>query len=167
MKIAQSQPKVLMLGANALVRDNVRVLLGSMGYQYLVAPTLKEALTLLEQGRPDAAILDPQQADSPPARVAKPEPRLSSVPIVIQGHEGLMGMAKTNEWGEFRFEFNFEPGVSLEIGARQNYWVSVGLPDSKSVTGGTTEESKAPADSEAQKDVHPKGKKRGRRDGKL
>ena len=292
MKIAQSQPKVLMLGANALVRDNVRVLLGSMGYQYLVAPTLKEALTLLEQGRADAAILDPQQADSPPARVvaafhkmvpylrgrtivllgeesdpdllqlldayflprvpqdallqelwpsldsllrrmsttqqvtrnaplvfdsflqpslagarsshpavrrllyesdrlvadlsleghrdsqrvtlvgqvldtAKPEPHLSSVPIVLQGHEGLMGMAKTNEWGEFRFEFNFEPGVSLEIVARQNYWVSVGLPDSRSVTGGTTEESKAPADSEAQKDVHPKGKKRGRRDGKL
>ncbi len=84
-----------------------------------------------------------------------------------------MGMAKTNEWGEFRFEFNFEPGVSLEIGARQNYWVSVGLPDSKSVTGGTTEESKAPetpadspADSEAQKDVHPNWN-RGRRDGKL
>ena len=295
MKIAQSQPKVLMLGANALVCDNVRVLLGSMGYQYLVAPTLKEALTLLEQGRPDAAILDPQQADSPPARVvaafhkmvpylrgrtivlvgeerdpdllqvldayflprvpqdillqelwpsldsllrrmsttpqvtrnaplvfdsflrpsragarssqpavrrllyesdrlvadlsleghkdsqritlvgqvldtAKPEPHLSSVPIVLQGHEGLMGMAKTNEWGEFRFEFNFESGVSLEIGARQNYWVSFGLPDSKSVTGGTTEESKAPetpADSEAQKDMHPKGKRRGRRDGKL
>ena len=292
MKIAQSQPKVLMLGANALVRDNVRVLLGSMGYQYLVAPTLKETLTLLEQGRPDAAILDPQQADSPPAQVvaafhkmvphlrgrtivllgeesdpdllqlldayflprvprdallqelwpsldsllrrmsttqqvtrsaplvfdsflrpslagarsshpavrrllyesgslvadlslegqrdsqrvtlvgqlldaAKPEPHLSSVPVVLQGLAGLMGMAKTNEWGEFRFEFNFEPGVSLEIGARQNYWVSVGLPDSKSVTGGTTEESKAPADSEAQKDVHPKGKKRGRRDGKL
>jgi len=262
----------------------VRVLLGSMGYQCLVAPTLKEALTLLEQGRPDAAILDPQQADSPPARVvaafhkmvphlrgrtivllgeesdpdllqlldayflprvpqdallqelwpsldsllrrmsttqqvtrnaplvfdsflqpslagarsshpavrrllyesdrlvadlsveghkdsqrvtlvgqvldtAKPEPRLSSVPIVIQGHEGLMGMAKTNEWGEFRFEFNFEPGVSLEIGARQNYWVSVGLPDSKSVVARTTEESQIPGDAEAQKDVYPKGKK--------
>ena len=287
MKIAQSQPKVLMLGANALVRDNVRVLLGSMGYQCLVAPTLKEALTLLEQGRPDAAILDPQQADSPPARVvaafhkmvphlrgrtivllgeesdpdllqlldayflprvpqdallqelwpsldsllrrmsttqqvtrnaplvfdsflqpslagarsshpavrrllyeadrlvadlsveghkdsqrvtlvgqvldtAKREPHLSSVPIVIQGHEGLMGMAKTNEWGEFRFEFNFEPGVSLEIGARQNYWVSVGLPDSKSVVARTTEESQIPetlGDAEAQKDVYPKGKK--------
>ena len=49
MDIAQIQPKVLMLGADALVRDNVRVLLGSMGYQCLVASTLKEALTLLEQ----------------------------------------------------------------------------------------------------------------------
>jgi len=70
-----------------------------------------------------------------------------------------MGMAKTNEWGEFRFEFNFEPGVSLEIGARQNYWVSVGLPDSKSVVARTTEESQIPGDAEAQKDVYPKGKK--------
>jgi hypothetical protein len=52
---------------------------------------------------------------------AQPEPQLSSVPIVLQGLAGLMGMAKTNEWGEFRFEYNFEPGVSLEIGARQNY----------------------------------------------
>ena len=91
MKIAQSQPKVLMLGANALVRDNVRVLLGSMGYQCLVAPTLKEALTLLEQGRPDAAILDPQQADSPPARVVaafhKMVPHLRGRTVVLLGEE--------------------------------------------------------------------------------
>jgi len=76
-----------MLGANALVRDNVRVLLGSMGYQYLAAPTLKEALTLVEQGRPDAAILDPQQADSPPARVVaafhKMVPHLRGRTIVL------------------------------------------------------------------------------------
>ena len=74
-----------------------------------------------------------------------------------------MGMAKTNEWGEFRFEFNFEPGVSLEIGAKENYWVSVGLPDSKGVMRGTTEESQipeTPGDSEAQKGVHPEEKKR-------
>jgi len=284
VKIAPSQPKVLMLGANALVRDNVRILLGSMGYQYLVARTFKEALALLEQEKPDAAILDPQQADSPPAQIvaafhkmvpylrgrtivllaeesdqelrqvldayslprgpqdiilqelwpsldsllrrmsttqqvtrsaplvfdsflrpslagarsshpavrrllyesgslvadlslegqrdsqrvtlvgqlldaAKPEPHLSSVPVVLQGLAGLMGMAKTNEWGEFRFEFNFEPGVSLEIGARRNYWVSVGLPDSTSVMGGTTKVPETPGDAEAQKDVHPKGRK--------
>jgi len=289
VETAQIQPKVLMLGVNALVRDNVRVLLGSMGYQCLVASTLKEALALLEQEKPDAAILDPQQADSPPARIvaafhkmvshlrgrvivligeesdpellqvldayflprvprdallqelwpsldsllrhrmstaqqvtrsaplvfdsflqpslagtrsshptvrrllyesdslvadlslegqrdsqritlvgqvldaAKPEPHLSSVPVVLQSLAGLMGIAKTNEWGEFRFEFNFEPGVSLEIGARENYRVSVGLPDSKSVMGWTTEESQipeTPGDSAAQKVVHPKGKKR-------
>jgi len=295
VEIVQIQPKVLMLGTNALVRDNVRILLVSMGYQYLVAATLKEALALLQQEKPDAAILDPQQASSPPAQIvaafhkmvphlrgraivligeesdpelrqvldayslprvsreallqelwptldsllcrmsvtqqvtrsaplvfdsllqpwlagarsshptvrrllyeseslvadlfleeqkdsqrvtlvgqvldaAKPVPQLSSVPIVLQGHAGLMGIAKTNEWGEFRFEFNFEPSVSLEIGARENYWVLVGLPDSKRVTGRTTEESQipeAPGDCETHKDVQPKVKKRGRGDVKL
>jgi CheY-like chemotaxis protein len=292
VEIAQIQPKVLMLGANALVRDNVRVLLGSMGYQCLVASNLKEAFALLQQETPDAAILDPQQANSPAARIvaafhkmaphlrgraivlmgeesdpellqvldayllprvprevllqelwpsldlllrmaaapqvtrsaplvfdsllqpslagvrsshptvrrllyesdslvadlsleaqrdsqrimlvgqvvddAKPEPQLSSIPVVLQGLAGLMGIARTNEWGEFRFEFNFEPGVSLEIGARENYWVSIGLPDSKSVMGGTTEDSQVPetpGHSEAQKDVHPKGKKKGNKRG--
>ena len=289
METAQIQPKVLMLGVNALVRDNVRVLLGSMGYQCLVASTLKDARALLEQEKPDAAILDPQQADLPPARIvaafhkmvphlrgrvivligeesdpellqvldayflprvprdallqelwpsldsllrrrmsttqqvtrsaplvfdsflqpslagtrsshptvrrllyesdslvadlslegqrdsqritlvgqvldaAKPEPHLSSVPVVLQSLAGLMAIAKTNEWGEFRFEFNFEPGVSLEIGAREDYRVSVGLPDAKSVMGWTTEESQipeTPGDSAAHKDVHPKEKKR-------
>jgi DNA-binding NarL/FixJ family response regulator len=294
VEIAQIQPKVLMLGANALVRDNVRVLLGSMGYQCLVASTLKEAFALLQQETPDAAILDPQQANSPPARIvaafhkmaphlrgraivlmgeesdpellqvldaylfprvpreallqelwpsldsllrrmtttqqvtrsaplvfdsflqpslagvrssrptvrrllyesdslaadlsleaqrdsqrimlvgqvmdaAKPEPQLSSIPVVLQGLTGLMDIARTNEWGEFRFEFNFEPGVSVEIGSRENYWVSIGLPDSKSVMGATTEESQipeTPGHSKAQKDVHPKGKKKGKK-GKL
>jgi len=295
VEIAQIQPKVLMLGANALVRDNVRVLLGSMGYQCLVASTLKEAFALLQQETPDAAILDPQQANSPPARMvaafhkmaphlrgraivlmgeesdpellqvldayllprvpreallrelwpslesllrrmtttqqvtrsaplvfdsflqpslagvrsshptvrrllyesdslvadlslevqadsqrimvvgqvvdaSKPEPQLSSIPVVLQGLAGLLGIARTNEWGEFRFEFNFEPGVSLEIAPRENYWVSVGLPDSKSVMGGTTEESQVPERPEISrlgKTCIARGKKKGRREGKL
>ena len=87
MDIAQIQPRVLMLGADALVRDNVRVLLGSMGYQCLVASTLKEALTLLGQEKPDAAILDPQQADFPPARIVaashKMVPHLRGRAIVL------------------------------------------------------------------------------------
>ena len=36
-KTAQDLHKVLMLGANPLVCDNVRILLRSMGYQCLVA----------------------------------------------------------------------------------------------------------------------------------
>jgi CheY-like chemotaxis protein len=245
--------KVLLLGGNPLVRDNVRVLLRSMGYQCLVASALKEALELVEQERPDAAILDPRLADFPPARVvamfhkrapvlrgrtivlireasdpellqvldaysfpkvrldalflelwpsldsllrralqpevfrsaplvfdsfretslagvrslqptlrqllyesdvlvadlslegqrdsqritltgqvldtAKRKPPLSGVPIVIQGQTGLMGIVETNKWGEFYFEFEPEPGITLEIRARENFWVSAGLPD--------------------------------------
>ena len=91
METAQIQPKVLMRGANALVRDNVRVLLGGMGYRCLVASTLKEALALLELQKPDAAILDPQQADSPPARIVaafhKMVPHLRGRVIVLIGEE--------------------------------------------------------------------------------
>jgi CheY-like chemotaxis protein len=248
------QPKVLMLGANPLVRDDVRVLLRSMGYHCVVASALKEALALTEQEKPDAAILDPNVPDSPPARVvamfhkrvpdlrgrfivlvreesnsellqvldayslprirlddllrdlwpcldsllrrvvlprqvtrgaplifdsflelpsagirslepscrqlryetgtlvadlsleklrdseritltgqildtAKKEPQLGSVPIVIQGHAGLIGVVKTNEWGEFHSEFESQPGITLEIRAKENFWVSAGLPD--------------------------------------
>jgi DNA-binding NarL/FixJ family response regulator len=257
VETAQIQAKVLMLGADPLVRDNVRVLLRSMGYQCLVASTLKEALAVLEQEKLDAAIVDPRQGDSTPARLvaafhrrvpglrgrsivligeesdpellhvldaysiarvqldvllqelwpsldsllrrviiprqvkrgaplvfdsflqlaaagtrslqptfrqlryesdtlvtdlslekerdsqritltgqvldtAKREPYLGGIPIVIQGQAGPIGIAKTNEWGEFHYEFEFEPGITLEIGARENFWVSVGLPDLKS-----------------------------------
>ena len=69
METARTQPKVLMLGGNPLVRDNVRVLLRSMGYQCLVASAFKEALELLDQVKPDALILDPRQAGAPPASV--------------------------------------------------------------------------------------------------
>jgi DNA-binding response OmpR family regulator len=258
VETAQIQVKVLMLGTDPLVRDNVRVLLKSMGYQCLVASTLKEAAVLLRQEKPDAAILDPRLADSPPAHlvisflrrvrelrarfivlvgeesdpeliqvldaysvprvrldlvlqelwpildsllrrpivvpqvmrdaplvfdsflqpslvgtrslqpalrqlryesenvitdlslegqkdlqritltgqvldIAKRDPHLRGVPIIIQGQAGPIGIAKTNEWGEFQYEFGFEPGVTLEIGARENLWVSVELPDMKSV----------------------------------
>jgi CheY-like chemotaxis protein len=254
----QNSAKVLMLGANPLVCDNVRVLLRSMGYQCLVASSLSEARQLLQQEKPDAAILEPQLTDHPPARVvaffhkrvpelrgrfivlinnesdpellqvldaysvprvrldtlfrelwpsldsllrrptiprqitrgaplvfdsflqpalagirssqptcrqlryesgalvadlslerqgdsqhvtlmgqvldnAKGEPQLGGVPIVIQGHTGLLGIVKTNEWGEFHFEFESEPGITLEIRARENFWVSAGLPDSQNV----------------------------------
>lgn len=258
METARTQLKILMLGANPLVRDNVRVLLGSMGYQCLVASDLKRAVELFELEKPDAAILDPQAADSSPARLvvsfqkqvpgrlivlvkeesdpellqvldaysvpkvrldtlfrelwprldsllcrgtlpcrvtrgaplvfdsflqplpagirsseplcrqlryesdtlvadlllerqrdsqhitlmgqvldtAKGEPRLGGIPIVVQGHSGWIGITGTNDWGEFHFEFESEPGITLEIKARENVWVSAGLPDLQSVISG-------------------------------
>jgi DNA-binding response OmpR family regulator len=255
---AQIQPKVLILSADTLVRDNVRLLLKSMGYQCLVASALNEALELFEQEKPDAIILDPRLAGFPPARLvamfhkrapdqqgrclvllgeesdsellevldaysvrrvrrdslfqelwpsldsllrraarprqvtrgarlvfdsflepsltgirssrtthrqllyesdilvadlslegqkdsqlvtltgqvldtAKRKPTLVGVPIVIQGHTGLMGIVKTNEWGEFHFECEPETDITLEIKAREDLWVSAGLPDLNSV----------------------------------
>lgn len=262
METARAQLKVLMFGANPLVCGNVRVLLRSMGYQCLVASDLKKAVKLCALEKPDAAILAPQMADSPPARLvasfqkqvphlrgrlivlvkeeddaellqvlnaysvrrvrlvtlfqelwpsldsllrqrtiplqvtryaplvfdnflqpspagirssppmcrqlryesdtlvadvslerqkdsgqitltgqvldtAKREPELGGVPIVVQGHSGLIGIARTNEWGEFHFQFESEPGITLEIKASENLWVSAGLPDLQSVISGT------------------------------
>jgi len=277
------------LGADALVRDNVRVLLGSMGYHCVVASTLKEALPLLEEEKPDAVILDPRQAGSPPARMvaafhkmvptlrgraivltdeesdpellrvldayslprvprdlllqevwpsldsllrrdivhrqitqsarlvldsffqplyagvrnlqqlsarrllyesgslmahlslepqgnsqlitlagqvldaAQPERQLASLSLVLQGQAGPIAVASTNEFGEFHFDFDSEPGVRLEIGVKANYWVSLELPDPKGAIQGTAEESQlpeTPADSEARKELLLKKKKR-------
>jgi len=69
VEASRIQRKVLMVGANALVRDDVRVLLRSMGYHCVGASTLKKALDLPGQEKPDAAILDPNFPDSPGARV--------------------------------------------------------------------------------------------------
>ena len=40
---------------------------------------------------------------------AKGEAQVGGVPVVLQGHAGLIGIAKTNEWGEFHFEFELSP----------------------------------------------------------
>lgn len=45
-------------------RDTMRVLLGSMGCQCVFAPRVQQAMTVLEQENPDAAILDPRTASS-------------------------------------------------------------------------------------------------------
>jgi DNA-binding NarL/FixJ family response regulator len=285
MEVARTQPKVLMLGANALVRDDVRVLLGSMGYHCVVASTLKEALVLLEAEKPDAVILDPRQVGSPPARMvaafhkmvptlrgraivltdnecdpellrvldayslpqvprdlllqevwpsldsllrrnivhrqitqsarlvldsfleplpagvrysqqlsarrllyesgslmadlslepqgnsqlitvvgqvldaAKPEHQLASLSLVLQGQAGPIAVATTNEFGEFHFDFDSEPGITLEIGVKANHWISLQLPDPEGAIQGTTGESQlpeTPADSGARKDLLPK-----------
>ena len=289
MEVARTQRKVLVLGADALVRSNVRVLLGSMGYHCVVASTLKEALPLLEEEKPDAVILDPRQVGSPPARMvaafhkmvptlrgraivltdeesdpellrvldayslprvprdlllqevwpsldsllrrdivhrqitqsarlvldsffqplyagvrnlqqlsarrllyesgslmadlslepqgnsqlitlagqvldaAQPERQLASLSLVLQGQAGPIAVASTNEFGEFHFDFDSEPGVRLEIGVKANYWVSLELPDPKGAIQGTAEESQlpeTPADSEARKEFLLKKKKR-------
>src|SRR5882762_7719944 len=246
-----------MLGADALVRDNVRLVLGSMRYHCVVAATLKEGLALLEKEKPDAVILDPRQVGSPPARMvvdfhklaptlrgrtivltdkesdpellrvldayslpqvprdlflrevwpcldsllrgnivhrqitrsarlvmdsflqplcadirysqqfsarrllyesedlmanlslepqiesqritlvsqvldaAQPERRLASFSVVLQGQAGPIIVATTNKLGEFHFDFDFdfdsESGLTLEIGVKKNYWISLEL----------------------------------------
>ena len=54
------QRRILVIGADAWVRDTIRVLLGSMGCQCAMASNLPQALPMLEQENPGAAILDGQ-----------------------------------------------------------------------------------------------------------
>jgi hypothetical protein len=245
-----------MIGAHQLVLDNVRVLLGTMGCLCVVGSSLKEARTLLENEKPEAAILDPQLLDSSPAEVlaalhtialrlqgrvvvltreqgdarllnvadayslpkvpvdvllqelwpcldsllhrniaprrakhsarlvfdsflqpladgvrsappsdrrllyesgdmmvdlllepprdsqgiklvgqildrTKPGPQLHRVPVVLQGKTEPIELATTNEQGEFQFDFDPRPDLKLEIGVRENHWLSLELPDPK------------------------------------
>jgi len=262
---AGTVPKVMILGANPSVRDNLLVLLRSMGYHCVLALSLKEALVLLEKEKPDAAILHPQADSSPGGMVAAfhrrfpslgdrtivltgeetapellrvldayslpwvpqhlllqqlwpcldsllsqnivprqvtsrarlifdsslqpvpagvrnsqpadhrvlyeseglmadlslepqrdsqrvtlvgqvldpagPEPHLGNVPVVLHGQTRLIGVAKTNELGEFRFDFDSESGVALEIGVRGNHWVLLDVPDPRGTNPETRHES--------------------------
>jgi len=87
-----------MLGANPLVRNNVLILLGAMAYHCVFAPSLKEALVLHEKEKPDAAILDPQQADSSPAGTVaafhRKFPGLRGRTIVLTGEQATPELLK-------------------------------------------------------------------------
>lgn len=61
--------KVLIIGAHQLVRDNVSVLLRTLGGRCVISSSLKEAPALLEKEKPDAAVLDQQLLKSRPAEI--------------------------------------------------------------------------------------------------
>jgi CheY-like chemotaxis protein len=71
---------------------------------------------------------------------SRPDPQLGSVPVVLHGQTALLGVAKTNEFGEFHFDFDAEPGVTLEIGVRGNHWVLLDVPDTKETMAETPQE---------------------------
>ena len=58
--------KVLMIGVNRLVRDNVRVLLGTLGCGCVIGSSLGDSPALLQNARPDVAVLDQQLLNSTP-----------------------------------------------------------------------------------------------------
>lgn len=58
----------------------------------------------------------------------KPDRQFDSIPVVLHGRKGPIALATTTKFGEFHFNFDFEPSVTLEIEARGEHWVSVALP---------------------------------------
>ena len=82
---------------------------------------LLEAPRDLQRIRLVGQVLDP----------TKPGPQLHSAPVVLQGKTEPIEIATTNELGEFQFNFDPGPDLRLEIGVRENHWLSLELPDPK------------------------------------
>jgi CheY-like chemotaxis protein len=61
----------------------------------------------------------------------KTEPRrpLGGVSVVVEGREGLLGSAMTNEWGEFSYQMKSQPIIALELVVNPNHWVKIVLPE--------------------------------------
>ena len=250
MEIVRQLRKVLILCEEPSARDTMRVLLGSMGCQCVVAPTVQRAIGVLEQENPDAAIMDsgfsaattisefdkiyrslcgrvvvlsgnesePEVEDLPqryalprvsrgrllqelwgsleslfhPNKIIRrivgaaqlvfdsflqpvpagvrgarlPDRRLvyqseslmadlwlepqsdsqhialvgqivdparfdcqfDTIPVALHGSKGTIALTTANKFGEFHFNFEFEPSVTLEIEVRGNHWISIALP---------------------------------------
>lgn len=58
----------------------------------------------------------------------RPDHPFKLIPVELHGPKGCIARATTNKFGEFHFNFDFEPSVTLEIEVRGNHWVSVALP---------------------------------------
>jgi len=254
VKTERQLRKVLIIGEESSARDTMRVLLGSMGCQCVVASTVQQAIAVLEQEKPDAAVVDPQTTSASASSIAsgfdkiypslrgraivlsgkesepevkdlleqysllrvsrdrllqelwgsleslfhankilrrvvdaahlvfdsflqpmpagvrgvsqlparqlvyqsgslmadlwlepqtdsynlalagqivdsnRPDCQFDSIPVVLHGRKGPIALETTNKFGEFHFNFGFEPSVTLEIEVRGNHWVSVALP---------------------------------------
>lgn len=63
------QPRVLIICERATERDTIRVLVGTMGCQWVLASGIEEALTLLGRERTSAALLELPGAISDPAKL--------------------------------------------------------------------------------------------------
>ena len=63
------QPRVLIICERAAERDTIRVLVGTMGCQWVLASDIEEALALLGRERTSAALLELPSAISDPAKM--------------------------------------------------------------------------------------------------
>ena len=70
VEIGRQLRKVLIICEDSSARDTMRVLMGSMGCQCVVASSVQQAIGVLEQENPDAAIVDPRSASSSASSMA-------------------------------------------------------------------------------------------------
>jgi CheY-like chemotaxis protein len=58
----------------------------------------------------------------------KPDRRFEGVPVTLQGWKGPVARATAGEFGEFRFDFNFESIISLLIRFAETHSMTILLP---------------------------------------
>jgi CheY-like chemotaxis protein len=72
---------------------------------------------------------------------ANPDSCLEGLPVVLRGPKGPIAMAMTNEFGEFRLDFDFEPKVTVEVQTSKDQWVTLISPTlewaAKAASGGS------------------------------
>src|SRR6266566_6502135 len=59
---------------------------------------------------------------------AKRDRSFAGVPVKLNGWKGPSAQATAGEFGEFHFDFNFEPIVSLEIRIAEDHCIAIPLP---------------------------------------
>ena len=61
-------------------------------------------------------------------RTNEPQIPMNGIPVVLKSRKGPLGVSITNDVGEFAFEFQNEPSVSLEVEISTNDWVLILSP---------------------------------------
>src|SRR6266481_7245460 len=69
MNTGRERQRILIVGAEPSARDDMRILLGSAGFECTVAANVQETLATMEQKKFDAVVLDPQSSSSQAAKV--------------------------------------------------------------------------------------------------
>ncbi len=69
MNTGRERQRILIVGAEPSARDDMRILLGSAGFECTVASNVQETLARMEQIKFDAVVLDPQSSGSQAAEV--------------------------------------------------------------------------------------------------
>src|SRR5713101_7906280 len=69
MQTCRDRQRILIVGEEPLARDDMRILLGSAGFECTVASNVQETLARMEQIKFDAVVLDPQSSSSQAAEV--------------------------------------------------------------------------------------------------
>ncbi len=57
-----------------------------------------------------------------------PDQPMEGMPVVLHGQKGPIGLAMTNEFGEFHVDFDFEPNVTVEFQTGKDQWVTLVSP---------------------------------------